>query len=132
VRLEDPWGSARSAADLAQVSTEMDDCDAAHALFAQALATFASIDHKRGIARVLEGFAVLAEHERQYQRALTLAGAAAAIRHAFGAAPREADQAALERLLERAWHSSPPADTRRIWETGARLSLDEAIRFALT
>jgi predicted ATPase len=129
-RLGDPWGAGRSAADLADVSGELGEYVAAGALFVQALSVFAAIDHKRGIARVLEGVALLAERQRQFERALTLAGAAAAVRLAFGAAPRVAEQARLDQALAPAWRSHGGAESQAAWERGLHMSLDEAIRLA--
>jgi hypothetical protein len=99
-------------------------------MFVHALNVFAAIDHKRGIARVLEGIAVLAERQQQFERALTLAGAAAAVRLAFGAAPRVAEQAKLQQSLAPAWRSDGDAESQAAWEHGLHMSLDEALRLA--
>jgi tetratricopeptide (TPR) repeat protein len=129
-RLGDPWGMGRSAADLADVTGELGEHIAARAMFVHALNVFAAIDHKRGIARVLEGIAVLAERQQQFERALTLAGAAAAVRLAFGAAPRAAEQAKLQQSLAPAWRSDGDAESQAAWEHGLHMSLDEALRLA--
>jgi predicted ATPase len=129
-RLGDPWGMGRSAADLADVTGELGEHIAARAMFVHALNVFAAIDHKRGIARVLEGIAVLAERQQQFERALTLAGAAAAVRLAFGAAPRVAEQAKLQQSLAPAWRSDGDAESQAAWEHGLHMSLDEALRLA--
>ena len=106
------------------------DRTAACALFEQALTAFVTLGHKRGIASVLEGFAYLAQCEQQYERALTLAGGAAAVRRASGAAPRPDEQAMFERSLEPAWQSLDPATAQATWTAGQRLSLDDAIQLA--
>jgi tetratricopeptide (TPR) repeat protein len=131
-RLGDPWGIGRSSTDLADVSSELGDHVAARTLFVQALNVFAAIDHKRGIARVLEGFALLAERQQQFERALTLAGAASAIRLAFGAAPRAEDQARLDQSLAPAWRSRGGAAAQVTWERGRHMSLDEALSLAVS
>jgi hypothetical protein len=95
------------------------------------LQAFTTLDHKRGIARVLEGFAWLARRDRVFERALMLAGAAATVRQTFGVAPRPTEQAALERSLEPAWKSRDRAAARALWLAGGRMSLDEAIAYAL-
>lgn len=130
-RLGDPWGVGRSLADLADVSGELGEHVAARELYVRALDLFAAIDHKRGIARVLEGFALLAERQQQFERALTLAGAATAVRLAFGAAPRLEEQARLDELLAPAWRSRGGAEAHATWERGRHMSLDEAVRLAV-
>jgi predicted ATPase len=130
-RLGDPWGVARSSADLANVSGEMGDYAVAHELFRQALTVFAAIDHKRGIARVLEDVALVAQRQQQWDRTLTLVGAAAAIRLAFGAAPRAAEQARLDHSVAPAWQSRAHGDARASWDAGQRMSVNEAIRYAV-
>ena len=130
-RLGDPGGIARASADLAYVSGALQDFRAARRMYAQALTIFGALDHKRGVARVFEGFAVLARQQQQFGRALAMAGAAAALRAACGSAPRPAEQATLDESLARAWQSLERADAQAAWETGRRMSLDEAIRFAL-
>jgi predicted ATPase len=129
--LGDPWGLARTATDLADVTSELGEHPAARELLVQALHVFAAIDHKRGIAHVLEALSRLAGRQQQLARALTLAGAAAAVRFAFGAAPRPAEQERLDRSLEAAWQALPEPDARRCWEQGRQLSLAHAIGVAL-
>jgi predicted ATPase len=129
-RLGDLWGTAQSSADLGYATSEMGDHRTAHTLFIRALSTFLDLDHKRGIARMLEGLAYLAQRQQDFQRALTLVGAAAAVRHAFGAAPRPSDQASLERALGPAWEAQDPAKAQAIWTAGHQMSLDDAVEYA--
>jgi predicted ATPase len=127
----DPGGIARASADLANVLGALQDFEAAGRMYAQALNVFEALDHKRGIARVFEGFAVLAHQQQQYPRALTMAGAAAALRDACGSAPRPAEQATLDESLAPAWQSLERAGAQAAWDAGRRMSLGEAIRVAL-
>jgi len=129
-RLGDLWGTARSSADLGYVIAETGDHRTAHTLFIGALSTFLELDHKRGIARTLEGLAYLAQRQQDFERALTLAGAAAAVRHAFGAAPRPSEQTRLERALAPAWESQNHAQALAIWTAGRQMSLDDAVEYA--
>ena len=46
------------------------------------------VGHQRGIAKVLEGFAYVAAHQNNAERALTLAGAASSLRQTLGAPRR--------------------------------------------
>jgi predicted ATPase len=128
--LGDLWGTARSSADLGHVTSEMGDHRAAHTLFIRALAMFLDLDHKRGIARVLEGLAYLAQRQQDFDRALMLAGAAVAVRHAFGAAPRLSEKASLDCLLAPAWESQDHAKALASWNAGRQMSLDAAVEYA--
>jgi predicted ATPase len=131
-RLGDLWGVARATLDWGHVVCEAGDHAAAGTLFERALTAFASLGHKRGLASVLEGFADLARCEQQNERALTLAGAAAAVRHSLGAVPRRAEQVAFERSLEPAWRSVDPATAQAMLTAGRQMSLEEAIECALS
>ena len=69
-------------------------------LFRESLKFFEELEHKRGIARLLECFACSAAAQQQAERALRLAGAAAALRQNIGAPLTAAEQAKLEAILE--------------------------------
>ena len=75
----DVLGVARSAIDLGHLACEERDLAAAHALFGEALDTFEGLDQRLGVAIALEAFACAALVEGDRDRALTLAGAAAAV-----------------------------------------------------
>jgi hypothetical protein len=85
------------------------------------------LDHKRGIAHVLEGFAYLAQSERDFARALRLAGAAAAFRDASGAERRPIEQASVERMLAPAWTSCARDAALRLWTAGRRTPLQDVL-----
>jgi tetratricopeptide (TPR) repeat protein len=131
VRLGDPWGVARTAADLGEVQTELGECAPARQSLKTALSTFLALDHKRGIARALEGISLLALREGQPRRALTLAGAAAGVRVAFGAVPRPPDQADFEQRLSPARSGLPASEAQAAWDAGAHLTLQDSIQVAL-
>jgi Tetratricopeptide repeat len=129
--LGDLWGIARSSSDLAYVACDDGDHAAAHDLFAGALLALERLDHKRGIARVFDGFAYLAQREGKSDRALTLAAAAAAVRRTFGAPARPADEAVLEQSLHGARNAYDRATAEAIWTGGQRLTLEDAVTLAL-
>ena len=87
-KMDDRWGLARSACDLGHLACEEGHYDSARAFFHDALIAFRDLDQKRGMASALEGLALLAHHEAESARSLTLAGAAAALRRAIGAVVR--------------------------------------------
>ena len=63
---------ARSSTDLGYLACDEDDPATAHSLFEEAVAIFLELGHKRGIAKVLEGFAWVAAHQNDSERALRL------------------------------------------------------------
>jgi tetratricopeptide (TPR) repeat protein len=131
-RTDNRWGLARSACDLGHLSYAEGRYDLARAYFHDALTVFRDLEHKRGMASALEGLARLAHHETESARALTLAGAAAALRGATGAVFRFREQdRKLDRTLDRAFAQSDPALSNQAWTKGWHMPTDEALRYAL-
>jgi predicted ATPase/predicted Ser/Thr protein kinase len=130
-RLGDRQGLARSFVDLGYLACQQDDSATAHSLFEQALRLFLDLGHKRGIARVLEGFACVAAHQNNADRVLTLAGAAATLRHTMQELPRPGEQAKLDRAVELAWQQGDPAAAQAAWKAGWGMRLEQAIQYAL-
>ena len=129
--LGDALGVARSAIDLGHLACEEGDVALASDLFAGALDTFVVTRHRLGIAIALEAFACAAVVGGDRDRAMTLAGAAAAVRRTVGSgAPGPHDRA-------RGWSGASPscgrstdaeAVARR--NAGAALPLERAIAYA--
>jgi len=126
----DPWGAARSLADLGDLAREQNELNTASGLFKDALAIFTGLRHRRGIARVLDGFAGLAARTGNVQRALTLAGAAAALRQTLGAPRRPRDRGRVDEAVDEL-RRQDGASMRSYWTTGATMGLEDAIRYAL-
>ena len=104
---------------------------AAHAACCEALEIFASLGHRRGMARALEGSACLAMAQGHAERALKLAAAAAHLRQLISAPLRQAEQSKLEQTLLSAWKSLDEAEGKRAWAEGSAMSLEQAIRYSL-
>ena len=98
---------------------------------AEALALFRDLGHRRGIARVLDIFGGAAAHHGQAERALRLAGAAGAIRHALGAPLFQAEEVALARDLDPARQSLGDAAVSAEME-GWSMTMEAAIEYALS
>jgi predicted ATPase len=128
----DRWGLARSACDLGYLACESHDSGTARACFQEAANVFAELGHKRGIASALDGFARLALDQVRPERALTLAGAATALRRLTGAVARSEQDRKLERTIDLASATCDPAVAEELWAAGSRMTADEAIRYALT
>jgi len=127
----DVLGVARSAIDLGHLACEERDLAAAHALFGEALDTFEGLDQRLGVAIALEAFACAALVEGDRDRALTLAGAAAAVRRAGGAfAPGRPDQGTrVERRVAELWALDDP-DAAALRDAGASLPIERALALA--
>ena len=124
----DAMGVARSAIDLGHLACEEGDVAAAHALFGEALDTFERLNQRLGVAIALEAFACAALVDGDRDRALTLAGAAAAVRRAGGAfAPGPRHQGTrVERRVAELWAlDDAEAAARR--HAGAALPLEQAM-----
>jgi tetratricopeptide (TPR) repeat protein len=126
------WGVARSACDLGHLACKVGDFDSARGCFREALTVFGELAHKRGIALALEGFARLALEQGQASRALTLAGAASALRRVAGAVARPQDDRKREGILDLAATHADAAFSTETWRIGCRMPLEKAIDYALT
>jgi tetratricopeptide (TPR) repeat protein len=127
----DPWGTARSLADLGDLAREQNELAAASGLLKDALAIFTGLRHRRGIARVLDGFAGLAARTGDVPRAMTLAGAASALRQMLGAPRRPRDRGRVDATVEGLRRRQDSESARGYWTAGANMTLEDAIRYAL-
>jgi predicted ATPase/DNA-binding winged helix-turn-helix (wHTH) protein len=129
--VKDPWGTARSLADLGYVECESARHLAAHAAFCEALEIFSALGHRRGMARVLEGYACLAIAEGFAARALTLAATAAHARQRISAPLSPAEQLKLDQALSSARQSLQKEKADNACAAGSGMTMQEAVRFAL-
>ncbi len=128
--VDDSWGTGSALADLGAIARLRGD-GAAGRLYREALASFVKLDHRRGIARVLESLACLAAEGGQSERGIRLLAAATALRERIGAPPvPPADQAELDHSLEILQECLGLDAARCLWQEGARMSLEETIRLA--
>jgi predicted ATPase len=125
--LGDRWGIAGSLADLGNLAREQRDYSAAASLYRESLSLFRELEHKRGIARLLESFACSAAAQSEPERALRLAGAAAALRQSIGAPLTSDEQAKLERGLEPARTKLTTTAGRTAWLEGWVTPVERAI-----
>jgi predicted ATPase len=125
--LHDRWGIAGTLADLGSLAREERDCPTAHSLYRESLKIFQELEHKRGIARLLECFACSAAVQRQAERSLRLAGAAAALRQNIGAPLTPAEQAKLEAILQPARQALTNTSGATSWLEGWDMPVEKAI-----
>jgi tetratricopeptide (TPR) repeat protein len=125
------WGIAGTLADLGNLAREQRDYPRAHELYTESLGLFQELNHKRGIARLLECFAITAAAELKAERALKLAGAAAALRHLIGVPLTAAEQAKMESSLNSVRQALSSAAGTPAWLAGWNLTLESAVEEAL-
>jgi tetratricopeptide (TPR) repeat protein len=129
--LGDRWGIAGTLADLGSLAREQGNYSAAHSLYAESIKLFQELDHKRGIARLLECCACSAAAQREVERSLRLAGAAAALRQHIGAPLTPAEQAKLEASLRAAREALTDTVGTKAWLEGWALPVEKAIEEVL-
>jgi tetratricopeptide (TPR) repeat protein len=125
--LIDRWGVAGTLADLGNLAREQRDYRLADSLYRESLKVFQELEHKRGVARLLECFAGSAGAQSEPERALRLAGAAAALRQSIGAPLTPAEQGELERSLEPARQVLTTATGRTAWLEGWVMPIEKAL-----
>jgi predicted ATPase len=129
--LEDRWGIAGTLADLGGLARQQKDFSTAHSLFRESIQLFCEMQHKRGIARLLECFAGVAAMQANSEKALRLAGAAAALRQNISAPLAPTEQLRIEQDLEPARTTLGSNSSSMAWLAGWGLPLSAAVDEAL-
>jgi len=129
--MDDKWGTAGCFADLGNLARDQGDYETSRAHYAESMKLFQELGQKRGVARLLDCVACSAVLQSQPERALRLAGAAASMRRALGTSPNPAEQASLEKALEKARKSLAQAVAAGGWMDGWTMPAEKAIREAL-
>jgi tetratricopeptide (TPR) repeat protein len=124
------WAVALTLVDLGKLFSDQGEHRACHQRLAQAMGLAREIGYHAGIARGLAAFARSAARRGQAERALRLAGAAAAIRQTLGAPALPVEVTELTRDLGPA-RLSLGAAAVEAEEAGAKMSIEDAIEFAL-
>jgi tetratricopeptide (TPR) repeat protein len=122
---------AHSLANLGNIAADVGDYAAARVMVEESLATYRSVGNVWAMVHMIGNAAGVAAGLGQPDRALRLAGAAAAQRETKGV-PLPLDmQFRLERLLEPARQALDEAAQAAAWEDGRAMSLEEAVTYAL-
>src|SRR5438445_8815358 len=130
--LDDRWGIAGTLADLGSLARHQRDYPTAHAMYRESIKNFQELGHKRGIARLLECFACSAAAQLEAERALRLAGAAAALRQNTGARLAPAEQAKLKAALDPARRALTNEASAAAWLEGWATPVEKAVEDVLT
>ena len=130
--LDDRWGIAGTLADLGNLAREQRSYPAAHSLYQESIRIFHELAHKRGIARLLECFACSAAAQLEAERALRLAGVAAALRENIGAPLTPEELAKLEASLQTTRQALTDTARAAAWSEGWAMPVEKAIDEVLT
>ncbi len=126
----DSFSIANTVGLLGMVRLAQDNLEGAEPLLREALATHATANHSTGVMWMLRGFAALALAREEPRRALRLAAAADVFdpdrQGGFMTGVTEPD------ILTEAMRLLPAPEVQRLWAAGHAISIDEAIRDALT
>lgn len=125
--LGDRWGIAGSLADLGNLARDEKDYRAAEEMYRESIAVFQELEHKRGIARLLESIACSEAAQGRAERALRLAGAAAALRQSIGAPMTPTEQGKLESSVELTQQALSMAAGRMAWLEGWAMPVEKVI-----
>jgi predicted ATPase len=131
-KLGDKWGVAGCLMDMGNLARDEGDEKKSRAHYAESMKLFQELGQKRGMARLLDCLACSAALQSQPERALRLAGSAAAMRRVLGVPLPVAEQTRLEKTLDMARQSISPAKAAAAWMDGWTMATDRAIQEALS
>jgi len=123
---------ARCLAGIGWVCLASLDLPTAAASLSESLELCMATGQRLGIARGLEAFAALAVVQRDDVTAVRLEGASEVLREAVDAVRPASARGRLDALLSAAHQRLGPASTASLQAEGRRLSMHEAVRYALT
>ena len=123
----DQWGIARVLSDLGALHLDAEEYDEANVALRDAVEAFRALGHQRGVARQLESLSWCASGRSQDRAAVTLAGAAAAIRHRISAPAKPAERQTVERALARARTRLGDPEYSAAWQEGMAAPLDTVL-----
>jgi predicted ATPase len=130
--LGDKAGLALSLNTLADVVLDEGAFKDARPLLDESLGLNRELGDQTAIAYLIEDYAGLAAAEARSERALQLAGFAAALRESIGAPLPPSEQARVDRMIAPARAALPESIAKAESETGRSLGLDQAIELALS
>jgi tetratricopeptide (TPR) repeat protein len=129
--LKDKWGIASCLIDLGNLLRDERDFSGAHACYAESLLLFQELGQKRGTARLLDCMAHSSALRSNPQRALRLAGAAAALRRHLGVPLTPTEKDRLEEMLRQMRQAVSSDVAGAAWMDGWTAPVDDIVRGAL-
>ncbi len=106
--------------------------DSAEAGYRKTIPVWQRIGHRAAIAHQLECFAFIAKAREQSERAATLFGAAEALREKIKITMTPPEQVAYDQEVADLKKNSNETEFTQAWNRGHGMSLDEAVKFALS
>jgi len=136
IETNERWGHQRMVAtvrsELAHLYRQENRLDEALALYRQTILSWQEQGHQSAVAHQLECFAYLAIAQRQSERAARLLGAAQGTRQRLNALSTEPQEIAdLEEAMTQLAEMLGEEERDKLWAVGSKMSLDEAVTFAL-
>jgi tetratricopeptide (TPR) repeat protein len=131
-QLGDRAGLALSLNTLADVVLDEGEFSEARPLLDESLGISRELGDQTAIAYLIEDYGGVAAAEARPEKALQLAGFAAALRESIGAPLPPSEQARVDRMIAPAREALPESTVDAEWETGRSLGLDQAIELALS
>jgi len=129
--LENQSGIASCYHDLAGIAAEAGDYAVARNLYGKSLESYLDLGNRADLPRVLESCAACATAAGEPERALTLAGSAAALRQALAKPLTDSAKNKLESSLDEARRRLNSSAAMASWMRGWTMQPEEAVRFAL-
>ncbi|HEV3198256.1 MAG TPA: protein kinase [Bryobacteraceae bacterium] len=131
-QIEDHWGAGGVLRDLGDLTRRDGDYSRAAAFYKESLGVFRKAGHRTGVARALELLACCAGCQAAPERALKLAGAAAALREELGTPLSAAEREELDQILRQVRENLTAPDQAKAWAEGRAMTLDQILEYALT
>lgn len=127
----DKYYLANALNNLANVIREQQDFPLAFTLYTESVQLTRNLGDRWALAYLLEDIACLASLAGKHEPALTLVGAASAVREAIKSPLTQDEIRKMDLLLEPARAILPAEAQQHAWETGRNLSLDDALDRAI-
>src|SRR5215216_4300882 len=116
--------------EFAHVLRENGKLDEPLSLYRELLPKWRDLGHRAAVAHELECIAYILTKRAPLQRAVTILGAADALRRMIGSIATPAELAEYEQELAALREKLAPTDFEKAWSDGQKLSMDEAITLA--
>ena len=120
-----------SRSELAHVLREHGELDEPLEIYRAIIPGWKDLGHRAAVAHELECMAYIFARKGQTRRALTLLGAAEALRQAIDSVMTKIEQAEYEREVSTLHKRVAEAEFKKMWEEGGALTMEQAIAYAL-
>ncbi|HBH41788.1 MAG TPA: hypothetical protein DDW26_07760 [Rhizobiales bacterium] len=123
--------AAHTLMNMAYVDFDRGDGAAIAASLESSLRVFVELGQRLDVSVCLDGFALLAAENEDYERALRLFAVAAALRHSIGAVWSSGHSARMKLVIDRARKAIGPTRAERCWNEGKSMNLEQGVKYTL-